>query len=435
MGFNTEDRVRELERIVREQGKELARLPTRPPSPQLRPSMIRCQAFGAASGSSFNVDNVVLLSGIDPRGDPDDSNEVVAIDNPASLSFDDNAILYCYYNEDAAKWEPLNNTAGMGSSMVDVIHFTLTADLSLATTSAAATITSSTIGSSGSTTVYDEEAKFSALTGYKGYAYDDGTQYRILTMEGPARFADFEATADSSTSSETITGDIEHLWGNPPNGKAPASETGVTVYKTPVDDNATARYAPIRDGDKFRAAWDEDEGKWKLFWYPGLRITVRKSTTAGVTSGTTFTLTDPELVNGLFLPKGDITVQREVNSAGPDIYKSAGSPGYLYARYNASVGTTPDTNWDAGDAGNYLWLLQGIGSYDPSKTQVILQDADDDPEWTDTEEIDVITEITSITVVAGVVTLTYKKGTYKVVKEVTAPATQTVTHTGTSSCP
>lgn len=438
--MEVKDRINDLERQLRELKSQLATLPTRTPTAPLRASVIRCQAKGAISSGTGLVDNITLFTGTDPRDDPTSSTEDLTIANPAGLEFDDNDVLFCFYNETAGTWEPLSNAAGDssgGGSTLNIVHFELTADLSLAATSVAANILSSTTGASGAITVTDEEAKFSALTGYKGYAYHDGTAYRILYLEGPARFGDFIATAASSETSETITATLEDLWGNPPNGVAPASLTSITVYKLPIDADATARYVPLKNGDKFRAIWDEVEEKWKLFWYPGLRVVVRAPYSSLIDENTTsITLavgsgeTAMQLVSGFVLPADDITV-----TCDPDMYRSGGTSkydGYIYAAYNHQLSTDPNACWDAGDARNFLWHFQGIGQYDPSKRQVPLQNADDTPVWHEVEEyeiaeIDVVTEITSLTISGGNLVLTYKTGTFKVVEEVTPAATATVT--------
>jgi hypothetical protein len=203
--------------------------------------------------------------------------------------------------------------------------------------------------------------------------------YHILSMEGISRYADCIATAASSETSETITATLQVLWGNPSNGVAPASLTSVTVYKLPIDADATARYVPLKNGDKFRAIWDEKLGRWKLFWYPGLRIVVRAAYSSGITEATsTITLAQADLglVSGFVLPADDITV-----TCDPDCYRTAGVGGYIYAAYNATLNSDPNLCWDLGDARNFLWMLQGIGGYDPAERQFIFQDADDAPVW------------------------------------------------------
>jgi hypothetical protein len=179
-------------------------------------------------------------------------------------------------------------------------------------------------------------------------------------------FADFTATADSLRTADTITADIDQYWGG-----TPADLTAVTVNKLSDHD------LTVFSGDKFRGVWDGEDEEWKLFWFDGLRLTV-KGTIAGtaVTASTpTFTLTTPSLANGWRLP-ASITVTNN-----PPIYADIGAT--VYARFNLTVGTTPATNWDTGDGGNFLHMLKGIGSYDEGGTKqtIVNEEGGDDPKW------------------------------------------------------
>jgi hypothetical protein len=182
--------------------------------------------------------------------------------------------------------------------------------------------------------------------------------------QGPAGdsslFADFTATADSLRTSDTITADIDQYWGG-----VPGSTTGVTVNKLSDHD------ITIFSGDKFRGVWDSEDNQWKLFWFDGLRLTVKGAiaTTAVTEATTTFTLATPSLVNGWRLP-GSITVTND-----PPIYAEVGTE--VTARFNLTVGSSPSTNWDTGDGGNFLHKLRGIGSWNDSTnmTQVVGQKA------------------------------------------------------------
>lgn len=373
--YNDADRITELEKQLEIIRSQLSRIPTRIATPQLRASIIRAQVKGAASSATFPVDNVVLQTGIDPRDAPEDMAEEVTIDNPAGLEFEDDQIIYCVYNEDEAIWEPLTilGEEGPPGPAIDIVRFTLTADLPLLTTSATATVLSSTDGTTGTITVTDPDANFSAFIGHRGYAYHDGTAYRILFIEGPARFADCIATADSAFDDDTITADINNWWGAPPNGDEPDPLTGITVYKLLLPTEMVSVFA----GDNFRAIWVESTNQWELFWYSGMRITVKGEITGtAVNSGTSnFTLTNLELVNGWYLPDTDITVTNE-----PPIHADVGD--IVYARFNLTVGDNPLNNWDTGDGGNFLEKLKGIGSYDEGGSiQFVVAEMVDDPEW------------------------------------------------------
>lgn len=186
---------------------------------------------------------------------------------------------------------------------------------------------------------------------------------------GGALFADCVATATSGAASSTITANIEESWGG-----TPGSTTGITVHK--LSDHKVSVFS----GDKFRAAWDPAHGKWKLFWFSGMRITIRGTLPSGeggtnVTPSTSdFTLTDLLLVNGWRIP-GSITVTND-----PPIYAAAGS--VVYARFNLTIGTGALDCWDTGDVGNFLALLKGVGGWAAGgEIQFLVDEKDNNPDF------------------------------------------------------
>lgn len=262
-----------------------------------------------------------------------------------------------------------------GSGGAEVCHFTLTADLSLSATTAAATIVTSTGSTTGSITVTDSEAKFSALTGYKGYAVKLGTAWEILEIEGHVRFADFTAVDDSDCDTEVILCDSDELYGNAPNGYDYGTAlTDVNVYKTSF--GGTEPYPQINQGDKLRAIWDEVNSQWKLWWYSGLHITVVGTAASVYTEEDdliTINLTaGQKLVNGWRVPTGTTL------SVANDPPSRMTSGDTVYARYNHQV----SGKWDLGDAGNFLHHLRGVGSFDAAEGQLLWHDASGTPKWT-----------------------------------------------------
>lgn len=184
---------------------------------------------------------------------------------------------------------------------------------------------------------------------------------------GESLFAEFTATATSSRASDTITADIVHYWGG-----TPAGTTGVTVHK--LSDHDVTLY----QDDKFYGVWDSDEEEWKLFWFDGLRITVKgtiDNEETDVTPSTgSFSLTGLSLVSGWRLP-GSITVTND-----PPIYAADGAT--VYARFNLTLGSNPLTSWDTGDGGNFLGKLKGVGGWnDGGSIQFMAAETADDPEW------------------------------------------------------
>lgn len=182
--------------------------------------------------------------------------------------------------------------------------------------------------------------------------------------QGPAGestlFAKFHATATSSHTTDTITGDIDDYWGG-----TPGSTTGVTVNK--LSDHDTTVYS----GDKFIGVWVPDDEAWNLLWFDGMRVTVRGtiSGTAVTPATSTFSLSSGALVNGWRLP-GSITVTNT-----PAIYADVGAT--VYARFNLTIGSDPTASWDTGDGGNWLHILRGLGSWNDGTniTQVVGQKA------------------------------------------------------------
>lgn len=172
--------------------------------------------------------------------------------------------------------------------------------------------------------------------------------------QGPAGestlFAEFTATATSSHTTDTVTGDIDHSWGG-----TPASTTGVTVHKLSDHD------VTIYSGDKFIGVWDTEDDEWKLLYYDGMRVTIKGTVSdeegsSDVTAATsTFELENITLVNGWRMP-GTVTVTND-----PPIWATMGST--VYARFNLTIGSNPLESWDTGDGGNFLPKLKGIGSY------------------------------------------------------------------------
>lgn len=299
----------------------------------------------AATDATFSIDTIRLIQGTDPRTDPESATETLLVNNTLNLKCGVNEPILAIRNVDG-EWDTWGDT-DTGGDGCEIVHFTLTADLDLSATTAAATVIDSTGSTTGSITVTDSEAKFAALIGYKGYAVQIDTAWEILELEGPARFADAHATASSTRADDTITCTLDYLWGNPPNGKDPASLTSVTVYKLPDHD------LTIYNGDKLRAIWNEDRGRWELFWYSGLRLTVKGTVyyaAVGITSST-FQIENISLVNGWRLPgTSPLTVTND-----PPLSAAVGET--IYARFNITRNASPDSCWDTGDSGNiHKWV-------------------------------------------------------------------------------
>lgn len=102
-------------------------------------------------------------------------------------------------------------------------------------------------------------------------------------------------------------------------------------------------------------------------------VTIKGTTSAVTRSDPTFTLTDPESVNGP-VPSGTITVTND-----PPINTPGGRT--VYARYNVSVGDDDLTHWDTGDGGNWLLHDRGLADFVAGEDQVHDHDAAGDPHW------------------------------------------------------
>lgn len=366
--------------------------------------LIRGKATAAVTTSSpFTIDEVTAIIGRSPVNSIDDT---VTVTNVPKARFADNDFVYALFDPTLAgvnyraMWRvaieydleailhgfpdfasgtrqqlihdaTANDPVKWASYNIDIVRFVLNQPITIGQTTVVATIISSTAGATGLINVTSPDGRFAGLTNWKGYAYSDGTVYHIISLDGPARFADFTALSDSPPASATITCDVVKFWGNPPNSELIVG-TSVIVHKL------ASEAINVAGGDPLRAIWDEKLGRWELFWYGGLFITVRGTVTSPITSSDpTFTITTPALVNGLKLPTGPLLVTNN-----PPLETSGST--VVYARYNYDA-----NGWDTGDGGNFLTKLKGIGSYNGGgEPQLVAQEAEDNPEWVTPDDYD-----------------------------------------------
>ncbi len=132
-------------------------------------------------------------------------------------------------------------------------------------------------------------------------------------------------------------------------GGAPASEPG---------------FPPVASTQRVRVVIVPQSGGY---------ITIKGTTGSVTRSDATFTLNEPESVNGP-VPSGTITVKND-----PPINTPGGRT--VYARYNVSVGDSDQTHWDTGDGGNWLLHDRGMAGWASGDRQVHDHDANGDPHW------------------------------------------------------
>lgn len=339
-------------------------------------NVIYAQVVGAvASGDpTFTFDNAVAIVGSVPTGGTGTAQ------NQYAQAFSDNDWVLLFQEKSSDQWL----TERGGESGSQVVYFELTQDMAYADAAKLAKpVDSSGTLDSGADAFYvvDDQRQFYGKTatggaeGYRGFAlryiddYAGGVPgFRIITMEGPAQWLIVDIDAAYSISGTDCNVLADQPWGRPfRNRQLP--ETGVVVVEDDLDVASTAAI-----GDRWLVAWDESEEHYIFIAPIGERYITIKGTSPGVTRGTTtFTLGSPIAVNGL-LPTGTITVVNDPKLDSP-------SGRTIYARYNVTRGSTPQTRWDTGDGGNFVEMVRGLADWNTSDDQVLDHDGDADPHW------------------------------------------------------
>lgn len=66
--------------------------------------MLRGDATSSVSGGDFSVDNVEMIFGADPRTDPEDAGETVAIVNDFEMNGDNGALCVAVFQQESETW-------------------------------------------------------------------------------------------------------------------------------------------------------------------------------------------------------------------------------------------------------------------------------------------------------------------------------------------
>jgi hypothetical protein len=210
-------------------------------------------------------------------------------------------------------------------------------------------------------------SKHEVKDGSRGWCVTHGGGFYIITVDSPARF--IEGTLDAgwalTSSSATIT--LTKYWGAAPNHLLPTGT--ITIW-----DDQKVRTRNYYEDETFRAIWDEKAQLFVATDPPGDYITIKGTISSNVDrDDATFTLNEPSSVNGL-LPTGTITVKND-----PPINSPGGRE--VYARYNMSAGSTPQTAWDTGDAHNFILIYRGLEDWNDSDRMTVDKHGTDDPHW------------------------------------------------------
>ena len=145
MGFREQDRIRDLERQVSRLQDDTARLPitwpTSTPGTETRILLARVDETGGIDDgdSTFQVDNIDMVSGADPRSDTGSATEELTVSNSFGLTLAENDLVIVFYDVDSDTWIALAPGSGSSGSSTDELQpdiiVRLTEDADASTTS------------------------------------------------------------------------------------------------------------------------------------------------------------------------------------------------------------------------------------------------------------------------------------------------------------
>lgn len=331
----------------------------------------------------FPVQNVFVLSGVDPRPEPHSPAQAVIIQNNLQQAYQNGVDrITATQNESDGLWY-VETPTGEGSK---VIPFELTGHKVYSAADALAKplkIDGTVDAQAPAFYVIDRKNRFygrapeNGERGFIGTAllvneqYKEGLPgYQILEMEGPALRMIVKLAGSYTSGGTSCTVQPQKIWGHPTmNRRLPP--TGSVVVEDPLHLATLAQ-----QNDLWEVSWEQSSEKY-IFINP-LSLTgfiTVKGTAATVTRETeVITLGNLKAVNGPLPPYSTIAVKNS-----PPINAPGGEE--IFARYNLTAGDTLQNRWDTGDAGNFLWLDRGLDGWSGGERQGRGHEAGGDPIW------------------------------------------------------
>jgi hypothetical protein len=350
------------------------------------PNRVQGTVASTASESSptFLLNKLVILSGVDPRQDPDSQVESIVIQNSLRKAYVNGVDrVTASQSKSDGLWYPETSVEAS-----DLIPFELIENKRYNDTAKLArpVLPNGEIDTSQQFYVVDERKQFygkfaqTGQTGFRGMAvkftedYQNGVPgYLIDTMEGPALLINATLDADLNSAADvgiTLT-EEPNAFGLPFTGRLPPA-SGLRGY----DDLGVGRTLRPKSGDKWTLIWSQQKERYVLRWpfIQGNYITVKGIVLNAISrTDASFVITSPIAVNG-DTPRREITVKNDppINTPGSKM---------VYARYNKSLELGEFKDWDTGDAGNIVYLLRGQPGNEESNTTVLEFDGTADPAW------------------------------------------------------
>lgn len=183
---------------------------------------------------------------------------VVTVQNTFAQAYTNGELFFAIRNEEQFLWQA--DKVGATGGNEALVRFELTANLTLAGTSAAAeTLDQAGVKTGLAITVRDRVGEWAGLVGYQGIAFrgdNAAGNYDIVFLEAKARWVRGELNADLYPGSAGAN--VLAFFGSAPNGRNPGAI--VTVF------DPTGLWFWGRDKDKIIAVYNEQLDRYEIAW-------------------------------------------------------------------------------------------------------------------------------------------------------------------------
>jgi hypothetical protein len=341
-------------------------------------------------GGTFYIDNIDLVTGTDPRNDPEDPDEQVLIKNTFGQNYTETEKVIAFQRSDSVNFE----TEKIGESSSYLIHFELITNLTTAGTSAQAQRVKADGTKDTSETFYvlDNSARFggwatrSTDRGFRGYAewrmddYSGGMAgYDIVEMEQPTlgyigSFFYKDGTTDPRVWEMNLSSpDYDRLVQQGEGRDHIGLIDGVTEIEAHDVRNITLGLNTT-DWQELEVIWSDDEQEYVIVSINTLRYSRIKGQAFSTVDGkntTEFNIDNIEVLAGDD-PRDDPTSTSETVQVKNDPVLYRAQDDVVYATYDRSVSGDKSLAWTTADHGNeeraVIILAQAVNNVNGAQT-------------------------------------------------------------------